>query len=124
VSTRPTPGEERFWGLADPLLQEPGISRSTMMGFPCLRVDGKFFATCDHRNGALVVKLPEERVDQLVEAGRAESFAPAGHPFREWASIPAERSRAWRGLLTEALDFVAAQPVKPKRSGKPRVARG
>jgi hypothetical protein len=108
--TRSTSGEGRFWALADPLLQEPGITRSTMMGFPCLRIDGKFFATCDHRSGALVVKLPEERVDQLVEAGRAESFAPAGRPFREWASIPPERSRTWRCLLGEALDFVATQP--------------
>lgn len=29
---RPTPGEARFWGLAEPLLEEPGITRSTMMG--------------------------------------------------------------------------------------------
>jgi hypothetical protein len=121
--TRPTPGEVRFWDLAEPLLDEPGITRSTMMGFPCLRIDGKFFATCDHRSGALVVKLPEDRVDQLIETERAESFAPAGRPFREWASIPPERSRTWRRLLTEARAFVAAQPSSPKRSRKPRSAR-
>ena len=89
----PTPGEVRFWAVAEALLDEPGITRSTMMGFACLRIDGKFFATCDHRSGALVVKLSEDRVDGLVASGRAESFAPAGRPFREWASIPAERSR-------------------------------
>ena len=120
---RPTPGEARFWGLAEPLLEEPGITRSTMMGFPCLRIDGKFFATCDHRSGALVVKLPEARVDQLIEAGRAESFAPAGRPFREWASIPPERSRTWRRLLSEALDFVATQPAPRARTRKPRSPR-
>ena len=120
--TRPTPGEARFWALAEPLLAEPGITRSTMMGFPCLRIDGKFFATCDHRTGALVVKLPEDRVDLLVESGRAESFAPAGRPFREWAEIPPERSRTWRRLLTEALDFVTTQPAPPQRPRKPRRA--
>jgi hypothetical protein len=26
--------------------------------------------------------------------------------FREWAAIPHARSRTWRRLLTEALDFV------------------
>jgi hypothetical protein len=113
----------RFWDLAEPLLDEPGITRSTMMGFPCLRIDGKFFATCDHRSGALIVKLPEDRVDQLIETERADSFAPAGHPFREWASIPPERSRTWRRLLTEARAFVDAQPSSPKRSRKPRSAR-
>jgi hypothetical protein len=122
VGADPAPGQARFWDLAEPLLAQPGISRSTMMGFPCLRTDGKFFATCDHRSGALVVKLPEARVDELIEAGRAEPFAPAGHPFREWASIPEARSRAWRRLLTEALDFVDAlpQPTRTRRAPRPR----
>ena len=93
-----------------------------MMGFPCLRTDGKFFASCDHRTGALVVKLPEARVDELIETGRAEPFAPAGHPFREWASIPEARSRAWRRHLAEALDFVAAlpQPTRTRRAPRSR----
>ncbi|MEX2255274.1 MAG: hypothetical protein WEC34_07545 [Acidimicrobiia bacterium] len=108
--------------MAEPLLEEPGITRSTMMGFPCLRIDGKFFATCDHRSGALVVKLPEHRVDQLVDAGRAESFAPAGRPFREWAAIPHARSRTWRHLLDEALEFVSAQPAPRARTRPPRRA--
>ena len=59
-----------------------------MMGFPCLRVDGKFFASTDRATGDLLVKLPEARVDELVDTGRAESFAPAGRRFREWAAIP------------------------------------
>jgi hypothetical protein len=121
--SRPTPGEVRFWSLAERLLEEPGITRSTMMGFPCLRIDGRFFATCDHRSGALVVKLPEERVHTLVDAGHAESFAPAGRPFREWASIPSARSRTWSRLLAEALDFVATQPAPATRARKPRATR-
>src|SRR4051812_4667671 len=32
------PGEERFWALAAPLLNQPGVTRSTMMGFACLRL--------------------------------------------------------------------------------------
>ncbi len=34
--------EHRFWSLADPLLDRPTVTRSTMMGLPCLRVDGAF----------------------------------------------------------------------------------
>ena len=89
-----TPGEERFWALGAPLLNQPGLTRSTMMGFACLRLDGDFFATCDHRSGDLVVKLNEQRVSVLLESGDAEPFAPNGRRFREWASIPLERHRS------------------------------
>jgi hypothetical protein len=99
-------GEERFWTLADPLLARPGVQRSTMMGLPCLRINGAFFASCDRRTGDLLVKLSERRVDELVASGGARPFAPAGRRFREWASVPFESSRSWRRLLEDALDFV------------------
>ena len=116
AETPTTPGEERFWDLAEPLLGRGDVTRSTMMGFPCLRIRGQFFASTDRSTGALLVKLPEARVDQLVDAGRADPFAPAGRRFREWASVPYERARTWRRLLDEALDFVdALPPAKPKK---------
>jgi hypothetical protein len=101
-----TPGEARFWDLAEPLLARSGVERSTMMGLPGLRIHGAFFASCDRRSGDLLVKLSEERVDELVGAGRARAFAPAGRRFRQWAAVPPERSRSWKSLLGEALDFV------------------
>ena len=114
-------GEERFWDLTEPLLARPEVTRSTMMGFPCVRVNGQFFASTDHRTGDLLVKLPEERVGELVDAGRAHSFAPAGRTFREWAAVPYERRRAWKGLLGEALDFVSTLPPKaPTKRKAPR----
>jgi hypothetical protein len=101
-----TAGEARFWDLAERLLARPGVERSTMMGLPCLRIHGGFFASCDRRTGDLLVKLSEARVDELVDAGRAHAFAPAGRRFRAWAAVPPERSRTWRRLLDEALAFV------------------
>lgn len=115
----PTPGEEAFWDLAEPLLGRPGVTRSTMMGFPCLRLGGQFFASTDRATGDLLVKLPEARVDALVAAGRAEPFAPAGRRFREWAAIPYARSRTWRKLLDEAHDFVATLPPSRARKRRP-----
>ena len=105
------PGEARFWDLAEPLLGRPGVSRSTMMGFPCLRWNGAFFASCDRRTGDLLVKLAETRVDELVAAERAQPFAPAGRRFRQWASIPDNRSRSWRRLLDEAFEYAINQPA-------------
>ncbi len=110
------PGEARFWDLAEPLLGQPDVTRSTMMGLPCLRWNGAFFASCDRRTGALLVKLAETRVDDLVAAGRAEPFAPAGRRFREWAAIPDSRSRTWKRLLDEALEYAIAHPAPAKKA--------
>ncbi|MGH9155075.1 MAG: hypothetical protein ACRD1K_04325 [Acidimicrobiales bacterium] len=103
MSVAAEPGEERFWELAQPLLDQAGVTRSTMMGFPCLRLHGDFFATCDRRSGDLVVKLEEDQVHRLIDAGRAEPFAPNGRRFREWAAIPYQRRRSWSRLLDAAL---------------------
>jgi hypothetical protein len=107
--------EERFWTIAEPLLQLPAVTRSTMMGLPCLRVNDAFFASWDRTTGALLVKLPEADVDQLVADGKADEFAPAGRRFREWAAIPVSRSRTWPKLLDRALDHVSKLPAKPVR---------
>lgn len=100
------PGEEQFWSLAEPLLARVGVERSTMMGLPCLRAAGAFFAAFDRRTGDLLVKLSESRVDELIESDRAHAFAPAGRRFRQWAAVPVDRSRTWRGLLDDAFHFV------------------
>jgi hypothetical protein len=105
----PTPETEFFWDIAEPLLAEPGTTVGTLMQFPCLRAGGKFFATCDHRSGDLIVKLPRQRVAQLIAAGCAEPFAPAGRTFKEWASVPDRDERTWRGLLVEALSYARGE---------------
>ncbi len=95
-----------FWKLAAPLLFSGKATEGALMGFPCLRVDGEFFATCDHRTGELIVKLPRERVQELIDCGSAQPFAPAGRIFREWALVPERDEQCWAGLLAEAHSFV------------------
>src|SRR3954452_13543946 len=80
---------ELYEELTDDLLYDPAVGRSTMMGFPCVRLAGKFLATYDGKAGCLVVKLPSERGAQLIATGSGETFAPAGGGFREWVAIPA-----------------------------------
>ena len=109
-------GDERFWILANPLLQHAGVTRSTMMGFPCLRLDGDFFASCDRRTGHLVVKLNEGRASALIKAGEAEPFAPNGRRFREWVSIPSRLHRSWSALLDEALQCSAERRSASRRA--------
>ena len=61
--------------LTDDLLYDPAVGRSTMMGYPCVRRAGRFFASFDPRAQALVVKLPRERVVELVAEGSASRSA-------------------------------------------------
>ena len=91
--------------LTDDLLYDPAIGRATMMGYPCVRLAGRFLASYDDKAGCLVVKLPHDRVAELVENGSGDPFAPAGKVFREWVSIPAVDHTLWHTLLAEAVDF-------------------
>jgi hypothetical protein len=93
--------------VTDDLLYDPAVGRSTMMGFPCVRYAGRFFASFDPRNGALVVKLPRERVTELVDSGTGDPFAPSGRVFREWVSLPQPQRDVWQRLVAEALEFVS-----------------
>jgi hypothetical protein len=91
--------------LTDDLLYDPAIGRATMMGYPCVRLAGRFLASYDDKAGCLVVKLPRERVTELVELGDGEPFAPGGKVFREWVSIPRVDRKLWQTVLAEAVDF-------------------
>jgi hypothetical protein len=93
--------------LTDDLLYEPAVGRSTMMGYPCVRRSGRFFASFDPQADALVVKLPRERVSELIADGTGEPFTPNGRVFREWVSIPDPDVDVWEQLLAEARDFAA-----------------
>jgi hypothetical protein len=98
--------------LTDDLLYDPAIGRSTMMGHPCVRLAGRFLAAYDVKARTLVVKLPRERVDELVAAGVGGTFAPAGRVFREWVSVVGDDRDVWQQLLAEAVD-VARQELAP-----------
>ena len=101
---------EQIW---EPIAKQQLTGRdvTTGTGFgtnPGLRVSGKIFAMLVR--GELVVKLPKDRVDELVEAGVARRFdAGKGRPMKEWASVPASASRRWKGLVEEAKVFVGAR---------------
>lgn len=101
-----TARESLFWQLAERLLADPDVTRSTMMGYPCLRANGAFFASIERSTGHLIVKLSMRRVNELVGTGRALPFTPNGRTFREWAAVPDADVDEWRALLAEARGHV------------------
>jgi len=103
-----TAKEELFWDLANEMYTDPAVAEGTMMGFPCLRVNGQFFASLDKDTKSLIVKLPATRVEELVDGGGGLSFAPSGRVFREWVVVPVPSEQTWRAFLHEAKGFVDA----------------
>ncbi len=93
--------------LTDDLLYDPAVGRSTMMGYPCVRRAGRFFASFDPRGCALVVKLPRQRVAELIADGIGEEFAPNGRVFGEWVTVSEPDGSVWERLLAEAREFAA-----------------
>jgi hypothetical protein len=88
---------------------DPAISRSAMMGLPCLRTDGAFFASLDKRHGDLLVKLPAADVAARVGRGEGRAFAPAGRIFREWLALEPGSEAAWRTAVADALEFAGTK---------------
>lgn len=99
-----------FHEMSAAALTRPDVATGTMMGFPCLRVGGAFFASCDHRTGDLIVKLPRDRVEQLIADGVGKPFTPAGRTFREWVLIDDRDETRWAELIEEARTFVNGNP--------------
>lgn len=99
-------GSQLYWRLTERLLADPSVSRGTMMGLPCMRMDGAFFASLDRGSRHLIVKLPVARVAELIRSGTALVFAPSNRPFREWVAIPRPDEAIWAELLDEARAFV------------------
>jgi hypothetical protein len=101
---------EQLWDpIAKTQLAARGVTAGTGFGkAEGLRISGKIFAMLV--GDELVVKLPKERVDELVDAGVAKRFdAGKGRPMKEWASIAPSASRRWRGLVDEARAFVGGR---------------
>ena len=101
-----------FWDLAQPLLASGVAEEGEVMRSPCLRVHGEFLALPEYRTGDLVVKLPAERVAELIADGVGLSFAPAKRVFKEWVQVPGRDAALWSQLLDEGVAFVS-----PKSEG-------
>ncbi len=102
------PGHDRFWDIADEFIATGQVEEGTMMGHHCLRATtgSGFVATVERSSGNLVVKLPRDRVAELIDSGEGLTFAPAGKVFKEWVAIPTYDADGWTELIEESIIFV------------------
>ncbi len=97
---------DRFWDEVARFQADGRLEQGTMFGFRCVRAGKAFVAMPGHESDGMVVKLPAQRVTELLEAGRGRPVAPAGKVFKEWVEINA--SEEWGPFLEEALEFAGS----------------
>ena len=98
------PDEAEFWEIANPLVKRSGVTRSTMMGYPCLRLHRDFFASWDPQHHQLVVRLDSTTATKMIETRQADPFAPAGRRFREWVALSVEHRDRWEFVIQDAFE--------------------
>jgi len=96
----------RFAEVIEAFARDRRVSSGKMMASVGLKVDGKIFAMLVR--GSLVVKLPRERVAELVDAGRGRQFDPRrdGRLMKEWVVLEGSEP-PWVEVAREAYRFVA-----------------
>lgn len=108
--------DERFATLARALLANPGVTQSSeeararkSFGSNGLKIKNRIFAMLVR--GRLVVKIPRQRVDELIASGDGERFDPGhGRLMKEWLVLNPASKQEWLALALEALKFVASKP--------------
>ncbi len=85
-----------------PFMGKPGVTRSKMFGWDCLKVNGNVFVT--------------QTPDRLAVAG-SDYFAPTpGMPkMKEWIALPLVLSPEVMALARATHDLIATLPVKPAK---------
>src|SRR5262249_4394502 len=113
MPSQPT-GDERYAAMARELLRHPGVARPSdearakkRFGSNAITIRKKIFAMLVR--GRLVVKLPRQRVDELVASGDGERFDPGhGRVMKEWLVVDPASGQSWAALAREAMKFVAS----------------
>jgi hypothetical protein len=97
-----------FASVVNTFVEDEQVTREEGKGFGsgALKVNGKIFAmmTSQHK---FVVKLPKDRIDELVRANLGENFAPRlGRLMKEWLAIFPTNDHLWIELAKEAHHYV------------------
>jgi hypothetical protein len=95
-------GRERLDAIVADELSDAGVDQGRMFSTIGWRRGGKVFAFVG-RSGELMIKIPEDRVRALVDAGVGEPMSIRERTMREWVRI--RESADWAPLVVEAYAF-------------------
>jgi TfoX/Sxy family transcriptional regulator of competence genes len=98
--------------------KDPRVTRKLMFGYPALFIGGSMVAGTFRDD--IVVRLPAERIERLLKAGKATQFAPmAGRPMTGFVVLPktdVAKPATLAKWIAEARDYAATLPAKkPKK---------
>ena len=104
---------KRYSAVVDELLKCADVTKGSPskkgFGSEALQLKGKIFAMLSSQRH-FVVKLPRDRVDGLVAAGRGSRFDPGhGRLMKEWFVCGPGLERDWIALAREALSYRATR---------------
>ena len=91
--------------IADKMAKESGVERSTMMKSPCLRYKGDFMAMMFEKEDCLIIMVPPDRVDALIDAGDGREMNFNKKKFKEWVLIPREFEDKYEAYIREVLEY-------------------
>jgi hypothetical protein len=106
--------DPRFARVVEAFAEERDVSRDKRKGFGsgALKVGGRIFAMMSSK-GEFVVKLPTERVADLVGFGTGRAFDPGhGRVMKEWIVVTTAEAQ-WIDLAREACRFVKGHKKRP-----------
>lgn len=100
--------------LAHALARTGPVDSKSMLKSSGLAVNGSVFAI--HAGGAVVLKLPEATVADLVSSHRGQPFGMGGRVMREWVSLDGVDEDERVALAEQSRAFVASLANKSKRA--------
>ena len=86
-------------------VNEYGVEKSTMMSTPCLRYKGQFIAMMFDKEESLIIKVPEARVNELINQGKGREFNFTKKRFKEWVLVPKGLQAEYENYVFEALEY-------------------
>ena len=105
--------EAAYAKIVRALSSSAGVTTGTKsrkgFGSSALRIKDKIFAMISLK-GVFVIKLPKQRVNELVASGSGRRFDPGrGRIMKEWIELDSVSQDSWLELAKEARSFVSKQ---------------
>ncbi|WP_248243371.1 TfoX/Sxy family protein [Microbacterium kunmingense] len=98
-------GHDLFDPIAERYVAHDGVDIGPIFGSEGLRIRGKIFAFLSF-DGQLIVKVPAERANELVETTPARRMVMREREMKEWLFFEQTDAALWPAAVDEAFAYV------------------